>query len=130
MVLPQSLDGAANFRGQDIAFDLSGLDEDGLDVVLHALVLKGQLKGLHGLENDAHGLNSVAENDFLERLAFIARVATLVDQLHLLENGRLSRFTSTCQFIVSRIVNSAWCRRVDILHQIQPRGDTYPEVTS
>lgn len=97
-VFPQSLDGVSDLGRKDIALDLGGLHEDGLDVVLHPLVLQRQLQGLHGLQDDAHGLDRVAEDDFLERLSFVAGVATLVDELHLLEDGRLSGFTSTCQF--------------------------------
>lgn len=65
-VLPQGLDGAANLGRKDVALDLGGLHEDGLDVVLHPLILERELQGLHGLKNDAHGLDSVAENDLLE----------------------------------------------------------------
>lgn len=71
-VLPQSLNGATNLRREDFAFDLSGLHEDGLDVVLHALVLERELERLHGLQDDAHGLDSVAEDDFLEGFALIS----------------------------------------------------------
>jgi hypothetical protein len=64
-------------------------------VVLGALVVERQLQRLHGLEDDAHRLDGVAEDDLLEGLALIARVAALMDQLHLLENRRLAGFTST-----------------------------------
>ncbi|KAI6757209.1 hypothetical protein HG531_003034 [Fusarium graminearum] len=49
-----SLNGTANLRREDIAFNLGWLHEDGLDVVLHALVLKRKLERLHSLENNAH----------------------------------------------------------------------------
>lgn len=94
-ILPQSLNCVANLWWQDVAFDLGGLHEDGLDVVLHSLILEREFEGLHSLENDAHGLNGVAENDFLERLSLVARIAALVDKLHLLQNGGFSGFTST-----------------------------------
>lgn len=95
-ILPQDRDGVANLRGQAVALDLRRLHEDGLDVVLGALVVERQLQRLHGLEDDAHRLDRVAEDDLLERLALVARVAALVDELHLLENCRLAGFTSTC----------------------------------
>jgi hypothetical protein len=53
-ILPQGLDGAANLRGENVALNLSGLHEDGLDVVLHALVFERKLERLHGLEDNAH----------------------------------------------------------------------------
>ena len=40
-------------------------------------------------------MDCVGEDDLLEGLALIARVATLMDKLHLLENGRLSRLSGT-----------------------------------
>jgi hypothetical protein len=98
-VLPESLDCVADLRGKHIAFNLSGLHEDSLYVIFHSLILKRKLEGLHGLENDAHGLNGVAEDDLLERFPLVARVATLVNELHLLQDGRLSGFTSTCSLV-------------------------------
>ena len=98
-ILPQDRDGIANLRGQAVALDLCRLHEDGLDVVLGALVVERQLQRLHGFEDDAHRLDRVAEDDLLERLALVARVATLVDELHLLEDCRLARFTGTCSVL-------------------------------
>jgi hypothetical protein len=95
-VLPEHRDGVANLRGQAVALDLCGLHEDGLDVVLGALVIERQLERLHGLEDDAHRLHGVAEDDLLERLTLVARVTALVDELHLLEDGRLAGLSGTC----------------------------------
>jgi hypothetical protein len=93
-ISPEDRDGVANLRGQAVAFDLCGLHEDGLDVVFGFLVVERELQRLHGLEDDAHRLDSVAEDNLLERLLFVAGVTTFVDELHLFENGRLSGFTS------------------------------------
>src|SRR5688572_28367050 len=93
-VPPQSLDGVANLRREDVTLDLCRLHEDGLDVVLHPRVRQWQLERLHGLENDAHRLYCVAEDDLLERFPLVARVTALVDELHLLQDGRLLGFTS------------------------------------
>jgi hypothetical protein len=41
------------------------LHEDGLDVVLGALVVERELERLHDLKDDTHGLY-VAEDDFFE----------------------------------------------------------------
>ena len=68
-------------------------------MVFGALVVERQLERLHGLKDDAHRLHRVAEDDLLERLALVARVSTLVDELHLLENGRLSGFTGSCALL-------------------------------
>ena len=94
-ILPEYGDGIANLRGKAVAFDLRRLHEDCLNVVLGALVVERKLKGLHSLENDTHRLNGVAEDDLLEGLTLVTRVAALVDELHLLEDSGLSRFTST-----------------------------------
>ena len=85
--MPQSVDGGAHFGHQTVPLDLDGLHKDGLHVVFIASVLQWQLERLHGLEDDAHGLHRVAVDDFLEGLALVARVATLVDELHLFEDG-------------------------------------------
>jgi hypothetical protein len=68
-------------------------------VVLGALVVEWQLERLHGLKDDAHRLDGVAEDDLLERLALIARVPALVDELHLLEDGRLSGLSGSCALL-------------------------------
>lgn len=104
-ILPQNRDCVTNLRRQAVALDLCGLHEDGLDVVLGALVVERQLQRLHCLEDDAHRLDGVAEDDLLERLALIARVAALVDELHLLEDCRLAGFTSTCSVLESGVAN-------------------------
>lgn len=65
-------------------------------MVLGTLVSQGQLERLHGLEDDAHGLDGVAEDDLLEGLALVPGVAALVDELHLLQDGRLAGLTSSC----------------------------------
>lgn len=82
LVLPEGTNGVANLRGEAVTFDLCWLHEDGLNVVLVAGVGERELQRLHGLEDDTHGLNSVAEDDFLERFTLVPRVTTLVDQLH------------------------------------------------
>lgn len=110
-ILPEHGDGVANLRGQAVAFNLCGLHEDSLDVVLGALVVERKLERLHGLEDDTHGLDCVAEDDLLKRLPLVARVAALVDELHLLEDGRLARFTGTC--IVLDVAGSRVRSRVD-----------------
>lgn len=92
---PESLNGIANLRREDVALDLCRLHEDGLDVVLHPRVRQWELERLHGFENDAHRLDCVAEDDLLEGFPLVARVAALVDELHLLQDGRLPGFTST-----------------------------------
>lgn len=94
-ILPKGLNRTANLGRQNFAFNLGGLHEDGLDVVLHALVFQRELQRLHGLEDNTHRLNSIAEDDLFERFAFIARVASLMDKLHLFKNGGLAGFTST-----------------------------------
>ncbi len=71
-ILPESIDGVAHLRRQAVALDLCWLHEDGLDVVLGALIVERKLERLHGLEDDAHRLDGVAEDDLLERLALIA----------------------------------------------------------
>lgn len=95
-VAPESANGTADLWGQAVTFDLSGLHEDGLHVVFVAGVLQGKLERLHGLQDDTHRLNRVAVDDFLEGFPFIARVSTLVDQLHLLQNSRLAGLSSSC----------------------------------
>jgi hypothetical protein len=95
-ILPEHRNGIPDLWRQAVAFNLCGLHEDGLNVVLGALVIERQLQGLHSLEDDAHRLHRVAEDDLLEGFPLVARVAALVDELHLLENGRLAGFTSTC----------------------------------
>lgn len=94
-VLPQRLDGIANLRGKIVAFDLLWLHEDGLNVILGSLIVEGQLQRLHGFEDDAHRLDGVAEDDLFEGFPLIARIPALVDQLHLLEDGRLSRLSGS-----------------------------------
>jgi len=64
-------------------------------VVLCTLIIQRKLKRLHCLEDDTHRLDSVAKDDLLERLSLIARVAALMDELHLLQDRRLPRLTST-----------------------------------
>lgn len=71
-ILPQNGDGVSNLRRQAVALNLCRLHEDGLDVVFGALVVERQLERLHGLEDDAHRLDGVAEDDLLERLALVA----------------------------------------------------------
>lgn len=94
-IAPKSLDGTTDFRGKAVTLDLRRLHKNGLDVVFGAGILERKFKRLHGLQNDTHRLNGIAVDDFLERFPFIARVATLVDELHLLQDGGLSRFTGT-----------------------------------
>lgn len=94
-ILPKGTNSVANLRGKAVTLDLCRLHEDGLDVILATLVVQWQLQRFHGLEDDAHRLDGVGEDDFLEGLTLIPRVATLVDKLHLLENRRLAGFTST-----------------------------------
>ena len=98
-ILPQGLNGISNFWWEVVALDLLWLHKNGLNVILGPLVVKWELQRLHGLEDNAHRLDCVGENDLFEGLSFIARVATLVDKLHLLENGRLSRLSSTYTII-------------------------------
>jgi hypothetical protein len=98
-ILPKYGDGVSNLRGQAVALNLRRLHENSLDVVLGALVVERELKRLHGLEDDAHRLDRVAEDDLLERLPLVARVAALVDELHLLEYGRLARLSGTCALL-------------------------------
>jgi hypothetical protein len=104
-ILPQHRDGVSNLRGEAIPLDLCGLHENGLDVVFGALVVKRQLERLHGLEDDAHRLHRVGEDDLLERLPLVARVAALVDELHLLENRRLSGLSGSCGMLETAAVN-------------------------
>lgn len=111
-VFPEYRDGVANLWGQAVAFDLRGLHEDGLHVVLCALVVERELERLHSLEDDAHRLDGVAEDDLLERFPLVARVATLVDELHLLENGRFPGFTSTCAVLMGALL-----REMEDTHQ-------------
>jgi hypothetical protein len=103
-ILPKRLDGVANLRRQVVTLDLLWLHEDSLDVVFGALVVEWQLERLHRLQDDAHRLDCVAEDDLLERLALVARVAALVDELHLLEDGGLSGFTGTYRGVRERPV--------------------------
>jgi hypothetical protein len=94
-ILPELRNGIADLGREVIALDLLGLHEDGLDVVLGALIIEGELKRLHGLKDDTHGLDSVAEDDLLEGLSLVTRIATLVNELHLLQDGRLSGLTGS-----------------------------------
>lgn len=71
-VLPQNANGIADFRWEVLAFNLSGLHENGLDVVLRPLVIERELQRLHGLQDDTHRLHGVAEDDFLERLPLVS----------------------------------------------------------
>lgn len=112
-ILPQDGDGVANLRGQAVALDLRRLHEDGLDVVLGALVVERQLQRLHGFEDDAHRLDRVAEDDLLKRLPLVARVAALVDELHLLEDCRLAGFTGTCSVLEDKTVAQRARRATD-----------------
>lgn len=98
-VPPQSRNGIANLGGKVVSFDLGWLHENGLYMVLGPLVVKRQLKLLHGLEDDPHRLHGITEDDFLEGLTLVARISTLVDQLHLLQDRRLARFSSSCTSI-------------------------------
>jgi hypothetical protein len=65
-------------------------------MVLGSLVVEGKLQRLHGFENDTHGLHGIGEDDLLEGFPFVSRVSTLVYELHLFQDGRFARFTSTC----------------------------------
>jgi len=86
-VLPEDRDGVTDLWGKVVTLNLCGLHEDGLDVVLGSLIVEGKLQRLHCFEDDAHRLDSVAEDDFLERLSLVTRVAALMDELHLFEDG-------------------------------------------
>lgn len=98
-ISPQSRNSITDLGGKIVSFDLSWLHEDSLDVVLGSLVVKWKLKLFHGLENNAHRLNGIAEDNLLEGFPLIARVASLVDQLHLLQDRRLSRLSSSYMII-------------------------------
>ena len=65
-IFPEHADCSADLRRKAIAFDLRWLHEDGLNVILCSLIVQGELQRLHGFEDDAHGLDCVAEDDFLE----------------------------------------------------------------
>ena len=95
-IFPQGLDSRTNLRRERVTLDLSWLHEDGVYVVFSPLVIERKFQTLHGLEDDTHGLDGVAEDDFFKRLAFIARVGSLVDKFHLFQDGRFSRLSSTC----------------------------------
>lgn len=95
-IMPQGCNGITDLRKKAITFDLSRLHEDGLHMVFIAAIFKRQLQRLHSLQDDPHRLNGVAVDDFLEGLAFVARVTTLVDELHLFEDGGLARLSSSC----------------------------------
>lgn len=99
-VFPKHRYGISHLRRKAVALDLRRLHEDCLHMVLGALVVQRELERLHGLEDHTHRLHRVAEDNLLEGLSFIARVTALVDELHLLEDGRFSRFTSACTSLV------------------------------
>lgn len=65
-ILPQNADGIADLGWEVVAFNLGGLHENGLNVILGSLIVKGKFQGLHSLEDDTHRLHCVAEDDFLE----------------------------------------------------------------
>lgn len=94
-ILPQSFDGGTDFWRETITFDLGWLHEDSMDVILGALIVKRKLKALHSLEYNAHRLDGVAVDNFLERFTLVARIRSLVDEFHLLQNGRFTRLAST-----------------------------------
>ena len=94
-VAPQGADRIANLWGQALTLDLRRLHEDGLDVIFVPGVLEGQFQRFHGLQDHAHRLNGVAVDDFLERLALVARISALVDELHLLQDRGLARLSRT-----------------------------------
>ena len=106
-VIPQRGYGGANLWWQAVTFYLRWLDKDGLHVVFAATIIEREFERLHGLKNDTHRLDGVAEYDFLERFTLIARVASLVDKLHLFEDGGLSGFAGTWKNRVSPVQRSS-----------------------
>lgn len=71
-ISPKGRNSIADLRGKIVSFDLSWLHEDSLNVVLGSLVVEGKLKLFHGLENNAHRLNGITENNLLEGFPLIA----------------------------------------------------------
>jgi len=70
-------------------------EKENSNFYLMSSVLQDNLQLLQGLNDDPHGLNGVAEDDLLERLTVLLGVPSVVNQLHLLQNGALAGLTST-----------------------------------
>lgn len=60
-------------------------------------VLEGNMKFLHGLENNLEGLNNVVKYYGLPLELLILAEALGVDELHLLQDGRLARLSGSCE---------------------------------
>ena len=104
-VAPQSSNRISDLRRKVVTFDLSGLHEDGLNVVLVTGILERQFQRFHRFQNDSHRLNRVTVDNFLERLSFVTRVSSLMDQFHLLQNCRLARLSRSCIEMVNTAPN-------------------------
>jgi len=57
--------------------------------------LNGGVNGLHSPDQDLHGLDGVAPDNLPVGFPLLLRIPSLVENLHLLEDGALARLTST-----------------------------------
>ena len=95
LISPQSFNSLAHIGRKTISFYLGRLHKDGLNMIFDRCVFDGYLQGFHSLENYPHGLHGIAEYDFFEGFTFVARITAFMNEFHLFEDGRFSRFTST-----------------------------------
>ena len=102
-IFPQNSDRIPDLWRKAVAFNLGRLHEDCLNMILCALIIQGQFKWFHCLKYDAHWLDCIAEDDFFEWFPFVTRITSLMYQLHLLQDCRFSRLSSTYDDVNQKI---------------------------
>ena len=68
-----------------------------LGVALSLVVGEGDVEVRHGPEDGNQRLDGVTVDNWAVLLEVLAGEATLMDDLHLLHNGRFTRFSSSCK---------------------------------
>ena len=97
MVLPKTADGIGDSGREGVSLELDGETENQCAATL-VLRRKADFESRECVENGAHGLGRVGEDDLLVRVALLVVVATMMNEFHLLEDSRLSLQKSVSGF--------------------------------
>jgi hypothetical protein len=87
-ISPKATDGVGNVARKCISLELNGEAENDSPSRI-VLGCEFDFKGGHGLEDGPHRLDGIRVDNLLVRLSFLFIVASVMNELHLLEDRRL-----------------------------------------